>query len=135
VYEVCIYQEARQKEGAASTSLGSWRGFEDDHTAAVFDGGQHCWNGPQRSMRVRSMRHARAERVPVQGPAVSGARGSQVALQCGVEERLANVSEPNRCEYVARLFTPAACTPDHVSHAWRELEAAEQELASVHDEL
>ncbi len=135
VYEVCIYQEARQKEGAASTSLGSWRGFEDDHTAAVFDGGQHCWNGPQRSMRVRSLPQARPEPVPVQGPAVSSARGPQVALQCGVEEVLANVSEPNRCEYVARLFTPAACTPDHVSHAWRELEAAEQELASVHDEL
>ncbi|KAK9822678.1 hypothetical protein WJX81_008213 [Elliptochloris bilobata] len=69
-YEVCMYGEARQKEGAASTSLGSWRGFEDGHSALLFDGGQQCWNGPQRSMRV--------------------------SLQCGVEEKLANVSEPNR---------------------------------------
>ncbi len=51
-YEVCMYKEARQKEGASSTSLGTWTGFEDAYSTLVFDGGQHCWNGPQRSMRV-----------------------------------------------------------------------------------
>lgn len=47
-----MYKEARQKEGASSTSLGTWTGFEDAYSTLVFDGGQHCWNGPQRSMRV-----------------------------------------------------------------------------------
>ena len=50
-----MYGEARQKEGGASTSLGSWRGFEDGHSTLLFDGGQQCWNGPQRSMRVRPL--------------------------------------------------------------------------------
>ena len=61
--------------------------------------------------------------------------GRQVSLHCGVEEALANVSEPNRCEYVARLVTPAACTPELVALARREYEEAERELAAVHDEL
>ena len=54
-YEVCMYGEARQREGGASTSLGSWRGFEDGHSTLLFDGGQQCWNGPQRSMRARPL--------------------------------------------------------------------------------
>lgn len=59
----------------------------------------------------------------------------QVSLKCGVDEQLANVSEPNRCEYVARLVTPAACTPELVALARSELADAERELAAVHDEL
>ena len=61
--------------------------------------------------------------------------GRQVSLQCGVEEALANVSEPNRCEYVAWLVTPAACTPELAALARRQHEEAERELAAVHDEL
>ena len=50
-----MYGEARQKEGGSTTSLGSWRGFEDGHSTLLFDGGQQCWNGPQRSMRARQL--------------------------------------------------------------------------------
>ena len=52
VYEICPYKDAHQKDGASSISLGSWKGFEDDYGSMVFSGGQHCWNGPMRSIKV-----------------------------------------------------------------------------------
>lgn len=52
-YSVCLYGEAQQKEGHSSSNLGRFRTFEDDHSVAVFDNGAHCWQGPNRSIRVR----------------------------------------------------------------------------------
>ncbi len=37
-------------------SLGSFARFEDDYRAMVFENGQHCWSGPNRSIRVRQFR-------------------------------------------------------------------------------
>lgn len=53
VYEVCLFKNAAQKDGGLSTSLGSWQGFAEGYSALLFTHGQHCWNGPQRSLRVR----------------------------------------------------------------------------------
>jgi hypothetical protein len=53
VYEICPFKDAHQRDGAAATSLGAWKGFEDAHAAMLFAGGQHCWNGPQRSIKAR----------------------------------------------------------------------------------
>lgn len=52
VYEVCPFRSAAQKDGGMSTSLGAWKGFENKYKAMVFQNGQHCWNGPDRSLRV-----------------------------------------------------------------------------------
>ena len=52
VYEICPYGDAAQKEGASRTNLGSWKGFQESYSFMSFSGGQICWNGPQRSMRV-----------------------------------------------------------------------------------
>jgi hypothetical protein len=52
VYEVCPYKDAAQKEVGSRVNLGSWKGFEDNYSVMSFTGGQHCWNGPQRSMTV-----------------------------------------------------------------------------------
>ena len=54
VYEICPYKDAHQKDGSSTTSLGSWKGFEDDYASMVFSGGQHCWNGPTRSIKVQA---------------------------------------------------------------------------------
>lgn len=54
VYEICPYKDAHQKDGSSTTSLGSWKGFEDDYGSMVFSGGQHCWNGPARSIKVQA---------------------------------------------------------------------------------
>ena len=51
-YEVCPYRSATQKEGHSSTSLGTWTGLEEGETALVFQNGQNCWQGPNRSMTV-----------------------------------------------------------------------------------
>jgi Glucosidase II beta subunit-like protein len=107
-YEVCPYASAAQKEGSSSTSLGHWRGFQDNYTALSFADGQHCWNGPLRSIKV--------------------------ALVCGQEDVLRSVTEPNRCEYHAELQTPAACTPAYAQAVRNELARIEAELTG-HDEL
>lgn len=45
------------------TSLGSWAGFEDNYSVMKFTGGQGCWQGPARSMKVRNAYSLRADAV------------------------------------------------------------------------
>ena len=34
---------------------------------------------------------------------------SQLYLECGVENKILSVSEPEKCEYVMKMTTPAIC--------------------------
>ncbi|GBG61336.1 hypothetical protein CBR_g20370 [Chara braunii] len=54
VYKICPYGSATQNEGHSSTSLGSWGGWKDNYSKMVFENGQQCWNGPQRSLKTRT---------------------------------------------------------------------------------
>ena len=58
----------------------------------------------------------------------------QVRVACGQDEALMDVQEPNRCEYVARLTTPAACKPEDVAAVQRQVAALENDVLE-HTEL
>jgi len=78
-YDICFFKNAKQD----SVSVGRWKHWESPGVA-IFDGGQYCPGGPERSLRV--------------------------LFQCGPKEQLEEVTEPSRCTYQAKLSHPAACT-------------------------
>ncbi|KAJ3242021.1 hypothetical protein HDU81_008893 [Chytriomyces hyalinus] len=95
-YSICFLGDATQKAkngGGGGTSLGKFsrwgprkgpagKGPEKYHHM-MFEGGQHCWNGPSRSV--------------------------EVALECGTENKILSVSEPSKCEYFMKVQSPAVC--------------------------
>lgn len=114
IYKVCPFDEVRQLEDGSGPRLGSWKGFDDSGEHMLFDNGDVCWQGPNRSMTVR--------------------------IRCGATETLTKVAEPSRCEYTAEMTTPAACSEDRVK-ALRAAIAERQALldgsssTNVKDEL
>lgn len=72
-----------------ATGLGTWKGWGEyaegkpDYTRMIFDGGELCWQGPQRN--------------------------TEVLLECGTENQIIDVTEPNICTYKMRIRTPAVC--------------------------
>ena len=60
---------------------------------------------------------------------------AQVSVKCGSAEKLQKVEEPSRCEYVATLLTPAACTPTEAQAVQDKLTALDREFEEDHSEL
>ncbi|XP_047474492.1 glucosidase 2 subunit beta-like isoform X2 [Penaeus chinensis] len=95
-YRLCPFDKAVQKpkSGHGEIRLGQWGEWsgpeEDKYSRMKYTSGQTCWNGP--------------------------ARSADVHIYCGVETKLTGVSEPNRCEYLFEMTTPAVCTkPEDIS--------------------
>ncbi|XWS52375.1 hypothetical protein CRYUN_Cryun11dG0064200 [Craigia yunnanensis] len=109
VYKVCPYKQVSQEEGHATTRLGRWDKFEDSYRMMVFSNGDRCWNGPDRSMKVK--------------------------LRCGLKNEITDVDEPSRCEYVALLSTPALCLEDKLKELQHKLDLMNKEQPREHDEL
>ncbi|KAJ3192275.1 hypothetical protein HK101_006804 [Irineochytrium annulatum] len=92
-YEICFHDKAVQKnkKGAGSTDLGKFTRFgprsdpnhPDKYRYLMFENGAHCWNGPARSVEVE--------------------------LECGVENKILSIVEPNKCEYAAKATSPIVC--------------------------
>ncbi|KAL1540922.1 glucosidase 2 subunit beta-like [Salvia divinorum] len=109
VYKVCPFKQATQEEGYSTTRLGSWEKFEESYRVMQFMNGDKCWNGPDRSLKVR--------------------------LRCGLENELTDVDEPSRCEYLAFLATPALCTEDKLKNLQEKMESLNKDQPMEHDEL
>ncbi|KAL5968565.1 Glucosidase 2 subunit beta [Taenia solium] len=106
IYSLCTFKEIRQRSrhrSSGGTLLGLWSGWvshpEDSvswtreeklaklpYDEMLYEGGEQCWNGPSRSVKVK--------------------------VACGAENRLMSAEEPSRCTYKMRLETPAACHHD-----------------------
>ncbi|KAJ3288781.1 hypothetical protein HDU79_004592 [Rhizoclosmatium sp. JEL0117] len=125
IYKLCFFSNAVQhsKYSNSDTSLGTWSGFTGKdltaysgknllYTEGEFTGGLGCWNGPQRSMKV--------------------------TFECGGRNEVLSVSEPNKCEYLARVVTPGACEKDEDverNHAHGHEVGNEKVVVVGHDEL
>ncbi|KAI3461917.1 hypothetical protein Pfo_018580 [Paulownia fortunei] len=109
VYKVCPFKEATQVEGYSTTRLGSWEKFEDSYRIMQFLNGDKCWNGPDRSLKVK--------------------------LRCGLKNELTDVDEPSRCEYLALLSTPALCLDSKLKELQDKLDSLNKDQAQGHDEL
>ncbi|KAK9079007.1 hypothetical protein SSX86_000676 [Deinandra increscens subsp. villosa] len=108
VYKVCPFKQATQEEGYSTTRLGKWEKFEESYNVMLFSNGDNCWNGPDRSIKVR--------------------------LRCGLKLEVADVDEPSRCEYAATLTTPALCLEGKIKELEDELEILYKQ-PQFHDEL
>ncbi|EIW62173.1 endoplasmic reticulum protein [Trametes versicolor FP-101664 SS1] len=96
IYEVCLFDEARQKpiKGGSTFSLGhfeSWnnadveKGSPEYYSRQRYTKGAKCWNGPQRSVTL--------------------------LMSCGTENAVLSVAEAEKCEYEFKVTSPALCLP------------------------
>ncbi|KAJ0261572.1 Glucosidase 2 subunit beta [Hirschfeldia incana] len=110
-YKVCGYKEATQEEGYSKTRLGEWEKFENSYQFMTYTNGDKCWNGPDRSLKIK--------------------------LRCGLKNELMDVDEPSRCEYAAVLSTPARCLEDKLKELEQKLEKmmSQDQQPHSHDEL
>ncbi|PON95611.1 Glucosidase 2 subunit beta [Trema orientale] len=109
VYKVCPYKQASQVDGHSTTRLGQWDKFEDSYRVMIFSNGDKCWNGPDRSLKVK--------------------------LRCGLKNEITDVDEPSRCEYVALLSTPVLCVEEKLKELQHKLDLMNKEQPQNHDEL
>lgn len=101
-YELCFLGSTKQKpkKGGGDVNMGNFNRFEmeyvddevpvdgkglgrGDRVVMIYEGGQHCWNGPSRSTRV--------------------------VLACAEEGEVWKVSESEKCVYRMEVGTPAVC--------------------------
>ncbi|CEG84893.1 hypothetical protein RMATCC62417_18639 [Rhizopus microsporus] len=88
-YSLCFLGDAYQKSNKDHTRvhLGKFNEFtgdgDDKYKRHSHTQGTRCWNGPERSVKA--------------------------IIDCGVKNEILEVSEPEKCEYLYRVTSPAVC--------------------------
>ncbi|KAJ2712217.1 hypothetical protein H4R19_002868, partial [Coemansia spiralis] len=84
-YRVCLLDRVSQEgnHDGQRQSLGTFAGFGADHTVHRYTQGTKCWNGPERSLTA--------------------------TFVCDKDIKVLSVSEPEKCEYHAKMTGPFAC--------------------------
>ncbi|KAG9293221.1 hypothetical protein G9A89_010592 [Geosiphon pyriformis] len=111
-YTLCLFDKGTQKSAQdySGTNLGSfsrWTGADSsDHPeyylSQIYENGQRCWNGPERSLKV--------------------------IFECGLENKITSVTEPEKCEYMMKMNTPAVCPDSPFDKKSKNTNAEHQEL-------
>jgi len=83
-YSVLPFDRASQSH----TSVGTWKEFSSDYSKMLFDRGQNCWGGPDRSL--------------------------EVTLLCGDTTKILDVREESKCTYLMSMETPGACNDNDI---------------------
>ncbi|CAJ1379296.1 unnamed protein product [Effrenium voratum] len=98
-YKICPFGEATQ----GHVRLGKWKGWASDasHTA-LFEGGERCFSGIVRTLRVQ--------------------------FECGEGYVIESVREPSQCVYEATMTHPAACDAQVLTQGDRVLTPHEAHL-------
>ncbi|CAF4474714.1 unnamed protein product, partial [Rotaria sp. Silwood2] len=104
IYRLCMFKDAKQMSIVGGTAIiigywNSWAGPANNKCLKMkYSNGDTCWNGPARSLIV--------------------------TFECGIENQIVNVQEPNRCQYTITFKTPLVCA-----------KAITEELLDKHEEL
>ncbi|KAF9081034.1 hypothetical protein BGX23_001377 [Mortierella sp. AD031] len=100
-YSICLFGDANQRSHS-STFLGKFSGWEgDDYDVQMYTGGTKCWNGPDRSVKL--------------------------VMTCGTKNEIVSVTEPEKCEYLFKLQTPAVCPVPDSTEGDDEAEEGEEQ--------
>ncbi|ODV85380.1 hypothetical protein CANARDRAFT_7496 [[Candida] arabinofermentans NRRL YB-2248] len=88
-YKLCFDGKAEQiNDGGMSTNIGSFDRIEVNQETGkltmYYERGSKCWNGPTRK--------------------------AVVEVECGIEDRIISVTEPEKCEYNFRIESVIACS-------------------------
>merc|ERR1712217_337616 len=105
LYKICYFGQAKQ----GHTALGTFSGWDPDNSLALlFNKGQRCHNGPDRTLKVH--------------------------LVCGPSEEVIGVDEPSRCSYEASVMHPGACSQAQLD-ALEDAHSVVLRPHQTHDEL
>ncbi|KAL0210360.1 hypothetical protein RCL1_004796 [Eukaryota sp. TZLM3-RCL] len=104
-YEIKLFDSATQSENNMKISLGLFQSFDPSSSLFLFENGERCWGGPNRSMKV--------------------------VAKCGKDSRIISVVEEERCVYSAVLEVPTACQDDYLHVISLELEKLQKGLTRI----
>jgi protein kinase C substrate 80K-H len=116
LFEVCPFGRITQvgtETAASPTLLGVFQGWDDAHeNIMIYNGGDECWNGPDRLVHLQ--------------------------MECGLDDKLADVRENGKCTYEFVFESPAACNKKHADKLkkyLKQISPAQENKGSTHDEL